>query len=512
MSEHISELTDWFKQRIRLISDPYFDREFFTNLIYLIDRKKTPREVFEAVVSEIDTTGGFSPDTDRALCHLFYAYQAANFLRESYQWLPLAGGIYGLAMYRSERATEPLALSGRAVISSQASTVDEFQSQIRLEARRVSSYEKAWASFQFLLENRSTRSTALSILMQSLIYEGDLLSVALLSRACDASFATGWKQHSVLLRRAFERFWEEGKDFEVSEFYQKALSLEKSRAIEFKKGAPIAWREEWSEEFWHRVSEESLESSWEFLHQLSTDGLSLDQALCLLDLGRGRALFGIREDQWPIVTKSLLYADAIRTAIRWSPEKASLYLGASLANLVNCAQKVSKVRATKLPESLPYLLSKNLSKNQMLLRLDDACERGNEAEALRLLSILAEDSEMSHSLADRLLLMACKQDVWTYDFSSIPSALIITHAYAEAVRLRMQSKLAKDALFGLLRFLSDQRAEALNEVKVTGNYGDGGMYHSPFDVSGGARIVDRFVFNQMRNAQRIFIWPTEGKG
>jgi len=511
MAEHISEIQDWFKQRIRLICDPYFDREFFTNLIYLIDRKKSLSEIFEAAVQEIDETGEFTEETDRALCHLFYAYKAANFLRESYQWLPLAGGLYGLAMYRGN-ANKPLQLSGREPIPSQASTIEEFQSQIRLEARRVSSYEKAWSSFQFLLENRSTRSRALSVLVQSLIYEGDLLSVALLTQACDASFATGWKKHSVLMRRAFERFWEEGKDFEVSEFYQKALNIEKARPIEFKRGAPAVWKDEYSEEFWHRVSEESLESAWEFLSQLAADGLSLDQVLCLLDLGRGRAFFGMRADQWPIVTKSLLYADAIRTAVRWSPDKASLYLGASLANLVDCAQRISKVRATHFSGDLPYVLSKDVSKNQLILRLDDACERGDEGEALRLMNILVTNRELSHSLADRLVLMASKQDVWTYDFSTIPVAFVLTQAYQESIRLKMESRLARDALFGLLRYLSDQRAESLDEVKATGNYGDGGLPLSPFDVSGGARIVDRFVFNQMRNAQRIFVWPTEGKG
>jgi hypothetical protein len=40
-------------------------------------------------------------------------------------------------------------------------------------------------------------------------------------------------------------------------------------------------------------------------------------------------------------------------------------------------------------------------------------------------------------------------------------------------------------------------------------YGYGGMQKSQFDVSGGARIVDRFIFNQLRNAQRVKVWPSD---
>ena len=43
-----------FRENIQLMLDPYFDREFFTNLIYLIDRNKTARDVFEAVAAGLD--------------------------------------------------------------------------------------------------------------------------------------------------------------------------------------------------------------------------------------------------------------------------------------------------------------------------------------------------------------------------------------------------------------------------------------------------------------------------
>src|SRR5689334_15034760 len=91
-----------FREKINLACDPYFDREFFTNLIYCIDRKKTPREIFEATMNEMQFTKKSTPDLDRGILHLLYSYQATSFLRENYQWLPLAQGIYALALNRSD--------------------------------------------------------------------------------------------------------------------------------------------------------------------------------------------------------------------------------------------------------------------------------------------------------------------------------------------------------------------------------------------------------------------------
>lgn len=157
-------------------------------------------------------------------------------------------------------------------------------------------------------------------------------------------------------------------------------------------------------------------------------------------------------------------------------------------------------------------LSTNLGKNQLVLRLDDACERGDRRHALDLLALILEDRGLTHSVSDRMLLMASKQDGWTYERSSIPTALILTKAYQSGVRMQLSEGLMDDALYGLLRYISDQREVALDEARKRGNYGDGGLSKSTFDVSGGSKIVDRFVFNQLRNAQRIQVWPGEGKG
>lgn len=514
MSVEVLNIEDptWFEDRIRLILDPYFDREFFTNLIHCIDRKKSLRDVFEASVAEIDLNGEFNEDADRALSHLFYSYQAAHALREGYQWLAMAQGLYTLGLYRGN-AVKPLTLSNRESIASEATTIEEFQKSLSLEARRVSSYEKAWAGFQFLMENRSTRTKALEVLLETALYEGDLQSVVLVAKAVDASFSTGWQKTSQMLRRAFERLWDEGKDFEVSPTYKRGLSLEKSRSLTGTAAIGGEWQEDWSEELWHRASDESLESAWEWMHQLGQKGASLDQLLCASDLLRGRCLFTMKKEQWPVAMQSLVYGDAVRTAARWIPAKKSLMIACSLADVVELAQVV-QVTSVDRPtgDSLREAFSGNIGKNQLVLRLDDACEKGDRDHALELLSLIVKDKGLSHSVSDRLLLMASKQDGWTYDFSSIPVAMILTSAYQEAIRLNMNIQLAHDVLYGLLRFLSDQRSSAVERVKHTGHYEDGGMYKSTFDVSSGARIVERFVFNQMRNAQRIFVWPSEGKG
>src|SRR6056297_2059279 len=107
MAHDILKIEDWFKQRVRLITDPYFEREFFTNLIHCIDRKKSLRDLFEMTLEVCQENGEDSEASDRALLHLFYSYQAAQFVRESYQWLPLAQGLFNLSLFCGD-AKKPL--------------------------------------------------------------------------------------------------------------------------------------------------------------------------------------------------------------------------------------------------------------------------------------------------------------------------------------------------------------------------------------------------------------------
>jgi len=506
-------LDDWFENKIKLICDPYFDREFFTNLIFCIDRKKTLREIFEASLREVDQTGEYTEDVDRCLLHFFYAYQAAHYLRENYQHLALAQGLYTMALFRSD-GKYPLELKLGGRIGSQAATVEEFRKSIRLEVRRVSSFDAAWASLLFLMENRSTRAQCLEVLIETCIREGNLLTTELLLKSIDLSFSTAWKKTEFIMKRAFECFWEGGLETDTPDYYSKALGLLKSREnMELKFSGGKEWKEEWAEELWHRMTKESVESAWEWIAQICSEGATYDQLVCALHLARGRALFTMRASQWPIVTESLLYASALEAAGRWVPSKCLFYIALSLCEFIHSCQLVqSQIPGRPDGSKLPEGFSKNISKNQLVLRLDDATERGDHPHALELIALLVRERSLSHHVSDRLVLMASKQDGWTYKQMSIPTAFILAGAYEDAVRLKLSSSLCFDALYGLLRFLSDQRQEAVEDVKRTGNYGDGGLYHSPFDVSSGARIVHRYVFNQMRNAQRIFIWPTEGKG
>lgn len=512
MEAQFSSIDDWFELRMRLVCDPYFDREFFTNIIHCIDRKKTLRDVFEASLKEIDCSKAHDDLTDRALLHLLYAYQAANYLRESYQWLPLVQGVYSLAMFRGD-AKKPLERNPYESVEERGCNLEEFEKLLTPAARRVSPFDSAWGSLVFLLQNRSTRSEAIRILTEASFHEDDILTTCLVMKALEAAFASGWKNLDVILKRAFQRFWESGLDLETSEFFTKARALLEAQDIEANLSGGAEWKAEWSEELWHRVTKQSIESSWEWMAQLAKEGASLDQLFCSMDLIRGRLLYGMKTTQWPLVTESLLFSSAIGTAARWETKSKSFYLAASLAELGKLAQLLN-TSTPQRPTGDHILdgISQNISKNQLILRLDDACEKGDAKHALDILAVIVKDKGLAHSVSDRLVLMASKQDGWTFDQTTLPTSLILTKAYETAVRTKVSMNLASDALFGLLRYLSDQRSSALQEVKRTGNYGDGGMDKSPFDVSGGARIVDRYVFNQMRNAQRIFIWPTEGKG
>jgi len=218
-------------------------------------------------------------------------------------------------------------------------------------------------------------------------------------------------------------------------------------------------------------------------------------------------------EAWSWATQSLQYAASLRAAARWRHSSQSFYLAMSLVELARLCQRLSLGRVSAFSNARVLEgNSMNVSKNQLVLRLDDAIERGDSVHAFELLGVILQHKGLSHSVADRLVLEASKQDSWTYDQSTIPTALLLTEAYESAVRLRLSEQMASDCLHGLLRFLCDQRVTALDQVRKQGHYNDGGLYKSPFDVSGGARIADRFVFNQMRNAQRIFVWPSEAKG
>src|SRR5690606_26078060 len=120
--------------------------------------------------------------------------------------------------------------------------------------------------------------------------------------------------------------------------------------------------------------------------------------------------------------------------------------------------------------------------------------------ALELMAVIHKESGLSHSVCDRLILAAAKQDGWTYDMKTIPCAMILSKAFESCARLGIKGSTVEDGLYGFIRFLAHERRVAIDDVKQTGTYGDG-MARSQFDVSAGARVRDRFVFNQMRNAQ-----------
>ncbi|TVQ80814.1 MAG: hypothetical protein EA369_01480 [Bradymonadales bacterium] len=512
MRSNIDNAEDWFEIRTQLIVDPYFEREFFTNLIYIMDRKKTIRELFECSLKLLDRAGQYNDQVDRSLLHLMHCFQATNSLREGYQWLPMAQGLYSLALSRGE-ARAFIDCGPELRSSSKACSVQDFEVLIRREAREINSFEEAWSSLLFLLENRSVRAQAIQVLVTQSSQESDDLTFQLLMKALDLAFSFAWKKNDLILRRAFTRFWTRPQTASLPVSVARAASVLSSGGLEAPQSSRTEWRLEWAEELWHRISKESLESAWEMMRDLSRESCGLDQLVLAIELFRGRLLFGMRQEQWPLVTRSLLRADAWGSAARWIPEKREFYLAACLSDLVSIAQRVNYQALTRpTGDSIYGSFSENMTKNQLVLRLDDSVEQGDREQALELMALLTRDRGMSQSLSDRLLLLASKQDAWTYDQASIPTAKLITQTYRAAVQAGLPQATYSDAAFGLLRFLCDQRELALLEAKTRGQYQDGGLTRSVFDVSGGARIVDRFVFNQLRNAQRIFVWPTEGKG
>ncbi|MBN8554927.1 MAG: hypothetical protein J0L93_05730 [Deltaproteobacteria bacterium] len=493
-----------FKEKINLISDPYFDREFFTNLIYCIDRKKTIREVFEAVMNEIQLTPSYSEDFDRALLQLFYSYQASSFVRENYQWLPLTQGIYSIALQRG-KGQKPLGHHQWLPVKTQASTPEQFDELVRKDLRAVESQSFAWGALLFLLDNRTTRAKAVASIVKHAVTDSDPQTVEMMVKAFDIALSSGWKANSNIMKRPFDRFWKASK---APEFVAKAAQLSKSIPLE-ESATTSVWKSEWTENLWKRISEQSVESAWEYLVTLFKEGAGFEQAFALLGVFRGRCLFSMKTEQWPYVTASLSYSEALQSSARWVSEEQSFFLAISLFDLVQLSQRL-QTQPIPRPTGATVLdgVSKNISKDRLILRLDDKIELGHRADALDLSVVILNDEGLSHSISDRLILMASKQDGWTFGSRTISTAMILVKAFDECRRLGMNGETIRDAVYGLIRFLTDQRALSLQVVPLTGTYGEG-MKPSQFDVSGGARIVDRFVFNQMRNAQRIKIWPSD---
>ena len=77
-----------FRQKIELMTDPYYDREFFTNLVYCMDRKKSLRDIFEGVLQEFSVTPEFNDVLDKTLLNLFYSHNKA--LHHDSQFLSVA--------------------------------------------------------------------------------------------------------------------------------------------------------------------------------------------------------------------------------------------------------------------------------------------------------------------------------------------------------------------------------------------------------------------------------------
>lgn len=500
-----------FTEKIQLALDPYFDREFFTNLIHVLDRGMSLGEVFEATLEDLSLAPARSLETDRSILQLFYAFQASSSLRQSYQSLPLFQSLYSLALFRSD-GRRPIERVATEEESAMATTLEDFQRLIRPGSRRVEPVDRAWSYFLFLMDNRSMRAGCIELIIDECFRSCDELSSSLLLKAFDLAFSRGWTKNELILRRAFESFWLSARKKLQSEKMNKAESLLAAQSLEAKHSGGVNWKADWIEELWHRIQKETAESAWEWMLQLGREGVSRDQLLCSLQILRGRMLGGMRHEQWGNVTKSVRYAASLESAARWVPRSKDLYIAASLVDLVSCLRLVGfEAQERASGDELLSGLSINLSKNQLILRMDDACEKGDRRHAEQLLSLVVKDRGLTHSVSDRLLLMACKQDAWTYDQSTLLTAYCLTSAYQQGVRVGLPSEMASDAVFGLLRYLSDQRDRVLDEVKRQGHYGDH-LKRSTFDVSGGARIVERFVFNQVRNAQRIQTWPSEGKG
>ncbi len=496
------EPSKW-NEMIGMLSDPYYDREFFTNLFYCVDRKKSVRDLFEGFVGQMNSDTKTSDELDKSLLQLFYAFQASSLVNESYQWLPMGQAMYSASLFRGN-GREVLGYRDFITTEPQASTAEEFAQLIRKETRAVESPEKAWASLLFLLNHRTSRTQAISTLLSYSVMNSDPLSLQLLSKAVDVAMACGWNSNAVVLARPFARFWTHPKPLEV---VNQGWRL--SRAVSHFAEGDGAWEESWAEEVWNRLSQQTPEAAWEKIESMFKKGMTFDQAFALLGCLRSRALYYMKSDQWPRATASLLYGESLQTVARWCPEIRTQLLATSVVELSKLAQLV--VDVTPLKPSGARILdgaSKNISKDRLILRLDDLVERGERHEALEVMSVILKDQGLSQSVCDRLILMASKQDGWTFDQRTMATAVAVTKGYDQALRTGLQGAFLSDAIFGLLRFLSDEREASTQVTRATGTYGDG-LPKSQYDVSGGARIVDRFVFNQMRNAQKIKIWPSD---
>lgn len=494
-----------FQEKIGLMCDPYFDREFFTNLIYCIDRKKTVRDIFEASLQELSGTPRFTEEIDKSLLHLMYAYQASSMVRDNYQWLPLCQGIYSAALFRGD-GKSPISSVPSSVSRGQAATPEEFSEWIRGSARAVESQERAWSALLFLLENRTTRSKTISIVLKQALAESDTLTFQMLVKAFDLALASGWHQNAVLLRRPFERFWSAKPR---SEIYSEALRLVKAGSLQEKSESDGKWQASFGDEIWQKAATQSAESVWEFVEKLLAQGAWLEQIFASLAMLRGRALYAMKTEQWPRVTASIMLGDALHAASRWLPEEKATFLAASICEFVHVAQLVG-VACPSRPtgDSILAHTSNVISKDRLILRLDDVVERGLRHEALELMAVILGDAGLSNTVSDRLVLMASKQDAWTFDQRTIPVAAVLAKSYETCLRLNVTGETVTDGIYGLLRFLSDEREVSLEVVPRTGTYGEG-LPPSQFDVNGGARNVNRFVFNQVRNAQRVKVWPSD---
>jgi hypothetical protein len=371
-----------FNEKIGLLCDPYFDREFFTNLIYCADRQKSIREIFEATLEEVghDTSKN---DFDSSILHFFFSYQTANRLRESYQWLSMAQGLYAMSIQRSDGQK---ALYGKPKISSlppKAITPAEFEGAIRRDLRKVESKQAVWQGLLFLLENRTTRAQAIKAFIRAALLDGDPLSFELVIKGLDLCLSSGWRAQSFILLKPFERLWAHS---EAPQVVLHGSRLAKSQPMT-KSLEAIAWQTDWTEQIWKLASLQGAEAAWEFLTNLSSKGASTDQLFAVLGVLRGRALFTMTKDQWPRVAASLIYGEALQNASRWVPEDSSQFMAISVVELSKLIQLLGQEIPTR-PTGKNILdgVSKNISKDRLILRLDDCVERGERSEALELLA------------------------------------------------------------------------------------------------------------------------------
>ncbi len=469
-----------------------------------MDRKKNVRDIFEAVIREVSLTPQFNGDLDRSLYQFFVAYQLSRNLHENYQWLPMTQALYSLALYRSD-GQRPVSPNSSTTPKSSAMTLQEFEALSRRETRSVESCQEAFSGLLFLLENRSSRFGATEAVLKQCLLGADPTGLGLMVKAFHIVLANSWKNPAWILKRPFEKFWESS---EVSDAVIHGWRLAEASSLDVQ-NAPSPWKSSWAEELWDRACSQSAESAWEKAEEILRAGINFDQFANILQILRGRFLMTMKVEQWPIVTDSVFYGEALMELGYWMPNFKKAILAINISDFTRTAQLVgASVLKRPTGQSILDGASRNISKDRLILRLDDACERGERDHALELLAVILKDQGLSKSVGDRLLLIACKQDAYTFNQTTMATALSLVKAYEGCRRVGIHGDAVTDGIFGLLRFLSDERDLSKAVTKKTGTYGNG-LSPSQYDVSGGARIVDRFVFNQMRNAQRIKIWPTD---